>query len=140
MDKHDDIDMLASDMMEDMFPPRLVGHENLSMAWTHFNKMPNPNPLSKANCKNFRSLIRHNNVTSSMLARVERCERKYDNVSKKQKSYSSTTSFYSPSFTMIDQEATNFNGFSKDHNNRKPNKILKYMILKNKKNSVYLSP
>lgn len=67
--------------------------------------MPNPNPLSKANCKNFRSLIRHNNVTSSMLARVERCERKYDNVSKKQKSYSSTTSFYSPSFTMIDQEA-----------------------------------
>jgi len=102
--------------------------------------MPNPNPLSKANCKNFRSLIRHNNVTSSMLARVERCERKYDNVSKKQKSYSSTTSFYSPSFTMIDQEATNFNGFSKDHNNRKPNKILKYMILKNKKNSVYLSP
>lgn len=40
-----------------------------------------------------------------MLAHLEKYESKSNNVSKKQKSYSSIMAISSPSFTMIDQEA-----------------------------------
>ena len=46
MDDHDVINILASSTTREMLPPCIVGRKNQSTAWDHFDKLPDPNPLS----------------------------------------------------------------------------------------------
>ena len=48
MDEHDDIDILASSTTGEMLTLFSVGHKNQSIAWDHFDKLSDPNPLSLA--------------------------------------------------------------------------------------------
>jgi len=105
MDDHDDIDILASSTIGEMLPPCSVGRKNQSIAWNHFDKLPDPNPLSQAKCRHCGSLIKYSSGTITMHIHLDRCKKKSDIMSKRQKLDSSSTTITPSSSSMIEQEA-----------------------------------
>ncbi|KAG4991496.1 hypothetical protein JHK87_024953 [Glycine soja] len=105
MDDHDDIDILASSTVGEMLPSRSIGHKNQSSAWDHFDKLPDPNPLFQAKCRHCGALIKYSSGTTAMHTHLDRCKKKSNIMSKRKKSYSSSTIITPSSSSMIDQEA-----------------------------------
>ncbi|KAG5032600.1 hypothetical protein JHK82_016183 [Glycine max] len=88
-----------------MLPPCSVGRKNQSIAWNHFDKLPDPNPLSQAKCRHCGSLIKYSSGTITMHIHLDRCKKKSDIMSKRQKLDSSSTTITPSSSSMIEQEA-----------------------------------
>ncbi|KHN24803.1 hypothetical protein glysoja_037145 [Glycine soja] len=104
MEDHDEIDILASSIVGERLPPRFIGRKNQSTAWDHFDKLPDPNPLSQAK-SHCGALIKYSSGTTSMCTHLDKCKKNSDVMSKRQKSDSSSTTITPSSSFMIDQEA-----------------------------------
>ena len=105
MDDHDDIDILASSTAGEMLLSRSVGCKNQSTAWDYFDKLSDPNLLSQAKCRHCGALIKYSSGTTVMCTHLDRCKKKSDIMSKRQKLDSSSTTITPSSSSMIEQEA-----------------------------------
>ncbi|KAG5069298.1 hypothetical protein JHK85_001675 [Glycine max] len=82
-----------------------VGRKNQSTAWDHFDKLPDPNPLSQAKCRHCGALIKYSSGTTAMCTHLDKCKKKSDIISKRQKLDSSSMTITPSSSSMVDQEA-----------------------------------
>ncbi|KAG5038207.1 hypothetical protein JHK86_019047 [Glycine max] len=105
MDDHDDIDILASSTPGEMLLPRSIGSKNQSAAWDHIDKLSDPNPLSQGKCQYCGALIKYSSGTNAMHTHLDKCKKKLDIMSKRQKLDSSSMTITPFSSSMIDQEA-----------------------------------